>query len=316
MELISLAKNPVPSGARCGIVQSYDRAPLRYAIWQASRGPRRGTVCLFGGRTEYIEKYFEVVADLRRRGLAVATMDWRGQGGSVRQLANRRKGHINDYSEFDQDLLRFMRDIVLPDCPPPYTALAHSMGGNILMRAARMSGSWFERMVLCAPMVRLAREGLPLSHATARAVVETLGRVGLGHLYVPGAGDKGWEGEPFETNVLTSSKERYTRNQAIIARAPELGLGGPTIGWLRASMRSMRMVSTPEFARSVRVPLLLIAAGDDKVVSSRAIEDFAVQVKVGTHVVIPHARHEIMQERDELRQQFWAAFDAYVGCGQ
>ena len=71
MELVNLVKNPVPSGATAGHFKSFDGAPLRFAIWQATRKPRRGTICLFGGRTEFIEKYFEVIADLRRRGFAV-----------------------------------------------------------------------------------------------------------------------------------------------------------------------------------------------------------------------------------------------------
>ncbi len=78
MTLVSLAKNPVPSGAATGDFPGYDGAPLRYARWEATRGPIRGTVCVFCGRGEYIEKYFEVIADLRRRGFAVAIHDWRG----------------------------------------------------------------------------------------------------------------------------------------------------------------------------------------------------------------------------------------------
>ena len=67
---------------------------------------------------------------------------------------------------------------------------------------------------------------------------------------------------------------------------------------------------------AVQAPILFLVAGEDRIASSRAIEDFAERLKLAKHVVIPHARHEIMQERDELRQQFWAAFDAYVGCEQ
>jgi lysophospholipase len=57
----------------------------------------------------------------------------------------------------------------------------------------------------------------------------------------------------------------------------------------------------------------LFAAGMDRVVSTQAIEEFALRLKVGTHVLLPQARHEILQETDELRQRFWAAFDAYLG---
>ena len=145
--LVALARNPVPIGAHVGFFQGFDGAPLRFAIWPSNRSPRRGTVCVFGGRGEYIEKYFETVADLQRRGFAVATMDFRGQGGSVRELDNRRKGFVRDFADHDRDLLRFMREIVLPDCPPPYIALGHSTGGNILLRQATAQNSWFERMM-------------------------------------------------------------------------------------------------------------------------------------------------------------------------
>ena len=63
------------------------RGPLRFARFAPPPG-RKGTVCVFPGRAEFIEKYFEVVRDLRARGFAVATIDWRGQGLSDRALPN------------------------------------------------------------------------------------------------------------------------------------------------------------------------------------------------------------------------------------
>ena len=36
------------------------------------------------------------------------------------------------------------------------------------------------------------------------------------------------------------------------------------------------------------------------------------RLKAGRVIVIPGARHEILMERDVLREQFWAAFDAFV----
>ena len=172
MELVSLAKNPVPSGGTVGSFRGYDGAELRYARWDATRMPRRGTVCLLSGRAEFIEKYFEVIADLRRRGFAVATMDWRGQGGSQRMLSNPHKGHVAGFWEYDRDLIRFMKDIVLPDCPPPFIGLGHSMGGNILLRNATMPGLWFERLVLSAPMIAIHESLLGPNPQHARLYAE------------------------------------------------------------------------------------------------------------------------------------------------
>src|SRR5947209_16876617 len=127
MTLVSIPANPVPDGAVAGTIKTPDGVELRFARFDPPPG-RKGTLCLFPGRAEFIEKYFEVVQDARARGFAVATLDWRGQGLSQRMLANPRKGHVRNFSEYDRDLDAFMRQIVLPDCPPPFFALAHSMG--------------------------------------------------------------------------------------------------------------------------------------------------------------------------------------------
>jgi lysophospholipase len=313
VDLVALAKNPVPSGAATGFFQGHDRIKLRFARWEATRGPRRGTVCLFQGRGEFIEKYFEVVADLRRRGFGVATMDWRGQGGSDRLLANPRKGYVRSFADFDQDLAQFMKEVVLPDCQPPYVALAHSMGGHMLLRNATASGSWFSRMVLSAPMISIAPKQLRFPAPLPRLYVEIMGALALGRSYAPGGNDDAQELAPFEGNPLTSDRERYLRNGMVVEAAPRLGLGSPTIGWLRAALRSIARVAAPDYPSRVNVPLLLFAAGMDRVVSTTHIEEFGVRLKVGTHVLIPQARHEILQETDEVRKDFWAAFDAYLG---
>jgi lysophospholipase len=56
----------------------------------------------------------------------------------------------------------------------------------------------------------------------------------------------------------------------------------------------------------------MVLAGEDRVVSSPAAERFAARVRATKAVTLPGALHEVMQERDGLRQRFWAAFDAFV----
>ena len=99
MELFATEKNPIPKGAIVGSIKTIDGVQLRYARWRPTGRSTQGTVCLFQGRAETIEKYFETISDLRRRGFAVATLDWRGQGGSERQLRNPRKGHVDSFAE-------------------------------------------------------------------------------------------------------------------------------------------------------------------------------------------------------------------------
>jgi lysophospholipase len=313
MQLVSLAKNPVPSGGTVGSFRGYDGAELRYARWDATRMPRRGTVCLFGGRAEFIEKYFEVIADLRRRGFAIATMDWRGQGGSQRMLSNPRKGHVRGFWEYDRDLIRFMKDIVLPDCPPPFIGLGHSMGGNILLRNATMPGLWFERIVLSAPMIAISESCLGAASSRAMVYAEVASLLGMSTAYVVGGSDELTSTYKFEGNSLTSDYERWLRTKAVLDLAPSLGLGSPTVGWLRAALRSCRQLGAADFPARINVPLLMFAAANDTVVSTRAVEDFAVRAKVSSCILMPGSQHEILQENDAVRTRFWAAFDAYLG---
>src|SRR3954447_21002084 len=114
MDLISIPANPVPEDVVTRTITTPDGVVLRYARWAPPPG-RKGTVCLFQGRAEFIEKYFETVRDLRARGFAVATLDWRGQGLSQRMLRNPRKGYVGSFAEYDRDLEAFVNDVVLPD---------------------------------------------------------------------------------------------------------------------------------------------------------------------------------------------------------
>lgn len=310
MNLVGLDSNPVPNGAVCGSITTADGVNLRYARWRPTARRSRGTVCLFQGRAEQIEKYFEVIGDLRRRGFAVATLDWRGQGGSDRRLRNRRKGHVDNFTEYDRDLDAFMQNVVLPDCPPPHFALAHSTGGLVCLRAAYAGRARFARMVLAAPLAGLGP--LRFSQPTSCSLAAILTALGFGELYAPGTKGTSIEDVPFERNLLCGDPRRYARNVEIVRNTPEIAVGPPTIGWLYAACRAMREAADPDFGPSIKVPVLVVAAALDKVVSLKAIETLVAELRAGAQVVITGSRHEIMMERDAIREQFWAAFDAFI----
>jgi lysophospholipase len=308
MTLISIPANPVPDDVVSGTIKTPDGIELRFARWAPPAG-RKGTVCVFTGRSESIEKYFETVRDLRDRGFAVAMIDWRGQGHSARQLRDPRKGYVRRFSDFEIDVAAFVEQIVLPDCPPPYYALAHSMGGAVMLRVARSGKRWFDRIVLSAPMIDLP--GLATKLPT-RILVRALRLAGMGGNYVPGGNDKLTGIGSFEGNPLTTDPVRYARNAAIIEEETSLGLASPTVAWADEAFKAMMGFRAIDYPSKIRQPILMLAASADTVVSTAAIEEFAYHLPAGSHLVIAGARHEILQEQDRYRAQFWAAFDAFV----
>ena len=120
------------------------------------------------------------------------------------------------------------------------------------------------------------------------------------------------EERPFVGNILTSDPVRYARNAAILEAEPALSLGPPTVTWCDAAFRAMRSLRERSYPAHIRQPMLIIAAGNDVLVSNAAIEDFATLLRAGSHLVVVGALHELMMEQDRYRRQFWAAFDAFV----
>ena len=308
MKLVSVPANPAPDNVVTGMLKTSDGVDLRFARWAPPPG-RKGTVCVCQGRAEFIEKYFEVARDLRSRGFAVAMLDWRGQGLSQRALPDPHKGHVEDFSQYETDLETLMREVVLPDCPPPFYALGHSMGASVLLRTVSRGRRWFDRMVLSTPLLALRGGSYP---SFASATVRVMRLIGFGNSYVPGGDARVVASRSFVGNPLTSDPVRHARTAAILDAEPALGLGSPTVAWSAAAFGAMAEFAAPDYAQQIRQPIVMIAAGRDEIVSTGAIENFATRLRAGTHLILPGARHEVLMEQDRFRAQFWAAFDAFV----
>ncbi|MCO5091384.1 alpha/beta fold hydrolase [Bosea sp. (in: a-proteobacteria)] len=299
---------PVPGHGKVWLATTQDGAALRFASWRPTRRPVRGTVVLVQGRAEFIERYSETIAELRRRGFHVLAFDWRGQGGSQRFVRRRRKGHVGRLKHYQADLALAMNEM-RSRLPAPYFVLAHSMGAALCLDAARFGRLPVSRMVALAPMLGIAMIPHP---GRAKVLAGLFYWLGLGRAFVPGGGDTAIATRPFEGNRLTADPARYARNSALSAAARELSIGDPTVAWVRTAFRLMARLAAPSAALEVKVPTLVIAAGRDPVVSTPAIERFAARLKTGPALVLPEARHEILMESDEIRARFWAAFDAFI----
>jgi lysophospholipase len=300
--------NPLPANADAGTFTTRDGKRIRYALFGATGRPMRGTVILLQGRNECIEKYFETIGDLQEAGLGVATFDWRGQGGSQRLLRNPRRGNVRRFAHYAADLEQFYQDIVLPDCRLPLYVLAHSTGALVALLAASSLVNQVQRMVLCAPLFVIS--GIPFSMRAARRLTGFLRLLGAGGMRL---GGRGSDKPPlFEGNVLTSDAERFRRNVAIYQRHPELALGSPSIGWVNAACMAAATVTDSEFLAGLHIPVLFVAAGADRVVSTRAIEDCARRMRSASILTIDGARHEILQEADIYREQMLAATKAFM----
>jgi lysophospholipase len=286
-------------------------ANLRAARFPAAPDvPARGTYVLLNGQTEFIEKYFEVIDELRGRGFAVATMDWRGQGDSGRMTMDSRKSFVGDFSEYDEDLNTLMDWIVTPMLGPDEkpVALAHSMGAHILLRMLVRRPARFRAAVLSAPMIAISFRGQREFLVRAVTAIQIWRGKRAGWVWGMEARDP--YKVSFATQLVTSDPQRFERTQTLLREHPDLRLAGATWGWLAAALRSMDWLRRQ--ARSVTTPLLLVGAGKDRICVTAQAKAFAQAAPHADYVEIKNAEHEILMERNPIRAEFWRAFDAFM----
>lgn len=289
-------------------IVAQDGMTLRTARWVPANP--RASVVLLSGRTEYVEKYSEVIGDLLARDLAVLTFDWRGQGHSGRLLADAQKGHVGHYRDYLADLELFHERIVAPNTTGPLHMLAHSMGGHIGLLHAGARPGLYARITLSAPMLDLPFKGL--TRLGVLSLVRTGSVLGMKNAYAPGTGRYGEKDTRFADNLLTADQARFQRMVSQIQADPRLALGGPTFGWLRETFASIGALNTPAFARMIKTPVMIATAGQEGIVDNPAHTRMAAMLPDARHVVLEGARHEILMETDAVRAEFFRHFDQFM----
>jgi lysophospholipase len=299
----------LPEGLAFDWLEAGDDLRLRFAVARAEGRPR-GTTLLLPGRTEYIEKYYETIADLLERRLDVFVLDWRGQGLSARLIPHSRRGYVRAFDDYLADLGLFVDEVLSRRARTQVHLLAHSMGGHLALRFLHDRPDAVERAVLTAPMVDIRHRVVP--RRMVRLAVETALRLGLHAHYIPGHGDRGALGCAFERNRLTGCRARFETMKALIEENEGVALGGVTYQWLKAALDSIALVARPGFAEAIRTPVLVVSAGLDRVVCNLAQAKLASRLPQGRLVVLPDARHEILMERDTVRAHFLEELDTFL----
>jgi lysophospholipase len=282
---------------------------LRAAFWRPSAlvgAKPRGTVVVSPGRTEPIEKYFELIGNLLARGWCVLAHDWRGQGLSARLLPDRLKGHARAVEEFLDDYARLL-DAYDEVAPKPWIMIGHSMGGALNLASLQAGETRFGGAILSAPMLRI-RTGKRSMWSVKLAVRWNL-RHGKAGDYVLDEPDDPFE-HTFEKDALTTDESRYELWRQQLYACPHLAVGGPTWGWLAFGLDLGERCLKPKALKAVRVPVCVVQPADDDRVWKQTNKWAAKRLGRGRYVEVGGSKHEVIMETDERRAVFLEEFDA------
>ncbi len=285
---------PAPAGSAFW-TRTGDGIRIRMAAW---RQGEHGTVLLFNGRTEYIEKFGLAAAEFVSRGFAFVTFDWRGQGLSDGNRLHQNQCHITDFRVFQPDCRAVMASLADLDLPQPLYLLAHSMGGCIALRSLH-DGLAARAAAFLAPMwgIRLK----PMSPRLGRLVTGLAVRAGFGDRYIPGGSSKSYiDIANRDHNALTSDRGMFDFLQSQLRRRPELSRGAPSFAWINASLAECAWLQgiTPP-----ALPALVLLGTAERVVDPVPIRRICQGWPGARLEIVPDARHELMMETDVIRQQ-------------
>lgn len=283
-----------------GRIVGFHGVNLRYVKPRNSESPT--ALIILGGRAEFLEKYREVIFDLRSLGVAIYSYDHRGQGGSDRLLADQRKGHVDSFTDYVEDLRIFVEQVVdRNQCHQQIVVLAHSMGAPVATLFQRDNPGLFSALLFTAPMFGI--NSAPLSTPVAELVAALMVRSGQGKSYIFGRGPEIYS-QQYDNNPLTSSQDRFIYNLRLLEENPQLALGSPSFKWLHESYRWTRKIRNLSLEDSNEaIPILLLQAEDERVVVNAAQQQFQRNNPSCYIRVIAGARHELLMEADIIRDK-------------
>lgn len=232
----------------------------------------RAVLLVSHGYGEHGGRYGNLVDYFVPRGIAVYALDHRGHGRSEGQ-----RGHVKRFAELVADLHAFRIRVEEDQRERPLVLVGHSLGGLIAVHYALAHGQELVGTVLSSPALGLSGGPSRLLVWVARLLSLVAPRVS------------------FRGNV-----------------APELLSHDPSVGPAYATdplvHRSVSARFFTELSRAIRiaheragelrVPLLVLQAGDDRLVDPRSVEDFAARAasEVKKVYVYPGLYHEIFNE--------------------
>ncbi len=285
-----------PSNGEAYWLRANDGVRLRVGLWK-SETPKNGTIFIFPGRTEYIEKYGRTLSDLKDLGFTTFVIDWRGQGLADRACEDSMKGHVGRFSDYHKDVAAMVNAAEKLDLPRPWYLIGHSLGACIGLRAI-LEGLPISACAFTSPMWGI---NLPaFKRAAAWPLSWAAQTFGQAHAYAPGTDGTSYVLKTrFEDNRLTNDPEMYEYYIRQIKTLPDHQLGGPSIGWLHQTLKETRTLSKMP---SPVIPCTTFCGDQDVVVDIPAMRHRMAGWANGRLEVIPDAKHDVFSEVPAIRK--------------
>ncbi|RJG49944.1 alpha/beta fold hydrolase [Motilimonas pumila] len=260
---------------------------------------------LVPGRIESYLKYQELAFDLSQQGYDIFIIDHRGQGYSGRMTQDPQHGFVDSFDDYVNDFALWLDLLPLEQYTQRHL-IAHSMGATIASLYLTLHHDRFDKAALCSPMfdINLGPFRPQMALSITAASIKSRTMMGWSTQYAPGQGP--YQNRPFANNDLSQSESRYHFFRQLYESHPEIKVGGATHQWVNQAIQAADRAITQ--ASQIRTPLLVLQAAKDRVVNAPGQDQFCRNLLQAGNpcfdeepIVIGHAQHELLNERDKYR---------------
>lgn len=303
-----------PAGWRSGtFVNEKTGHKIHYGCaYPYTDSPPGAVVVMIQGLSEPTQKYYETARDMLDRGYAVWTYDLYYQGLSGRYPQNPHKRHSDGVDADISDFQKFVADYIKPAAVHPergripLVMIAHSLGANIGLRYLAENPGYFDAAAFSSPCLGIYNFTLP--QKILALIVKPLLLL-VGARYVLNADWNENTRKHDGSDIFSSDPDRDGRLAAWFKANPDLQVGGVTFRFVLELLKSCKILERPETAAAIKIPVILALPEHEYIVDNDKARRFAQKLPQGELLEIKGARHEILMEKDEYRNQFLDSFD-------
>ncbi|MBJ26246.1 MAG: hypothetical protein CL567_01135 [Alphaproteobacteria bacterium] len=263
----------------------------------------RGTIVIAPGQSEFIEGYFELINDFNQNNYDVWIMDWHGQGGSDHALTDYNRAGTNFKNDQD-DIKKFISQIVVYEDHMPPIIFAHSMGAHILLGLLSSGQVAIDRAVLSAPMITVKTGLFP--HGLSSFVAGFASTLGLGWWYAPGNNE--WIDDinyAANDNQNTSDSERSFLKQKWRRSLEHTRKSyGVTLMWFNNYVNSRKRIFNSSVLPNTKTKILMTIPEIDVLVVPEDSLKLCSKIINCRSIFYKGARHELYLERNGIREKW------------
>ena len=294
-----------PQAANTNYKTTTDGIRVRTSFWAANDPV--GTVFVFPGRADYIEKYGGLANFCLSNNLNVIAIDWRGQGLSERLLDDKNIGHIEDFKNYQNDVEVIINEAKDAGLVKPWIIFAHSMGGLIGLRTLH-DNPVFEKVVFTSPMWGIQMP--PILKSGASIIMSLISLIGKMETYAPTTSpETRILNEEYEFNKLTSDIRNFKLLRQQVIQHPDLQIGGPSSAWVSAALDEIEFQIGNE---PPITPALCFLGEKEEIIDNLAVREFCKNWDSCDLISIPDAKHDLLMEKKMILHSLFEKLEKFI----